>query len=110
MAVLLYTPQGLFPLPGAAEGGEGRAGLLDPERPGVATDQGPLSTLVCWPPCPSAGTDWGVREQGSGACKGVPPAGESAPAVQDQVSPVTQHTARRVRGRPFPLGTFCFEA
>ena len=42
----------------------------------------------------------GVWEQGSGPCKGVLQAGENAPAVQDQISPVTQHTARRVSGPP----------
>lgn len=48
--------------------GKDGAGLLGSEWPGGTTDPGLLSPLLCWPSCPSAGTDWGGG--GSGPCRG----------------------------------------
>lgn len=78
--------------------GRDGAGLLGSEGPGGATETGLLSPLLYWPPCLL------LAQPGEGE-KVVPAgglqAGESPPAVQDQISPAIQHAAsRRVSGLP----------
>lgn len=76
--------------------GSGGAALLGSEGPGGAVEAGLLSALLCWLPCPSAGTAWGGEVVPTGGLQ----AGESPPAVQDHISLAIQHAMRRVSGPP----------
>lgn len=107
IAVFFILLRAYFPFQGLERVGRDGAGLLGSDESRGAADPGLLPTLLCWPPCPSAGTalGWGKRW----FLQGVLQAGCSRPLFRtiSQSSSMLQVEGSMAH---LPLGAFCIEA